>query len=38
VSAERIEAILRQHVIGGVPIEDWVVARHQFGGRQQRSG
>ena len=38
VSAERIEAILRQHVIGGVPIEAWVVARHQFGGRQQRSG
>jgi (2Fe-2S) ferredoxin len=38
VSAERIEPILRQHVIGGVPIEDWVVARHQFGGRQQRSG
>lgn len=32
VSAERIEAILRQHVIGGVPIEAWVVARHQFGG------
>jgi (2Fe-2S) ferredoxin len=38
VSAERIEPILRQHVIGGVPIEDWVVARYQFGGRQQRSG
>lgn len=32
VSAERIEPILRQHVIGGVPIEAWVVARHQFGG------
>ena len=31
VSAERIEPILRQHVIGGVPIEDWVVARYQFG-------
>jgi hypothetical protein len=29
--------ILRQHVIGGVPIEDLVVARHQFGGRRQRS-
>jgi hypothetical protein len=29
--------ILRQHVIGGVPIEDLVVARHQFDGRRQRS-
>jgi (2Fe-2S) ferredoxin len=30
VTAERIETILRQHVIGGVPIEDWVLARNQF--------
>jgi len=30
VSPERIEAILRQHVIGGVPIEEWVVGRNQF--------
>jgi len=31
VTAERIEVILRQHVIGGVPIEDWVVGGNQFG-------
>lgn len=30
VIAERIETILRQHVIAGLPIEDWVVARYQF--------
>ena len=30
VTAERIEAILRQHVIAGMPIEDWVVSRYQF--------
>jgi hypothetical protein len=27
----RIERILREHVIGGVPIETWVVGRNQFG-------
>jgi (2Fe-2S) ferredoxin len=31
VSPERIERILREHVIGGVPIETWVVGRNQFG-------
>ena len=31
VTAERIERILREHVIGGVPIETWVVGRNQFG-------
>ena len=31
VSPERIEVILRDHVIGGVPIEAWVVERNQFG-------
>ena len=30
VTAERIEPILRQHVIGGAPIEEWVVGRNQF--------
>jgi len=33
VTAERIEVILRQHVIGGVPIEEWVVGRNQFSAR-----
>ncbi len=31
VTAERIERILGEHVIGGVPIETWVVGRNQFG-------
>ena len=30
VSAERLERIVREHVIGGVPIEDWVVGRNQL--------
>ena len=30
VSAERIERILREHVIGGVPIEEWIVKRMPF--------
>lgn len=30
VSAERIERILREHVIGGQPIEEWVVRRMPF--------
>ena len=30
VTPERIEAILRQHVIGGMPIEDWVVGRNHL--------
>ena len=33
VSAERLERIIREHVIGGVPIETWVVGRNQFGSR-----
>ena len=33
VTAERIERILREHVIGGLPIEDWVVGRNHFGSR-----
>jgi (2Fe-2S) ferredoxin len=33
VTPERIERILREHVIGGVPIETWVVGRNQFGSR-----
>ena len=27
VSAERIEPILREHVIGGKPIEQWIIKR-----------
>ena len=30
VSAERIERILREHVIGGAPIEEWIVKRMPF--------
>jgi (2Fe-2S) ferredoxin len=33
VSPERIEQIIKRHVIGGVPIETWVVGRSQFGSR-----
>ena len=32
VTAERIERILKEHVIEGLPIEDWVVGRNRFGG------
>jgi (2Fe-2S) ferredoxin len=31
VSAERIERILKEHVVGGMPIETWVLGRNQFG-------
>ncbi|KMM17255.1 ferredoxin [Synechococcus sp. GFB01] len=30
VTAERIEPILRQHVIGGAPIEAWILRRMPF--------
>ena len=30
VTAERIERILREHVIGGAPIEEWIVKRMPF--------
>lgn len=30
VNAERIERILREHVIGGRPIEPWVIKRMPF--------
>jgi (2Fe-2S) ferredoxin len=30
VTAERIERILKEHVIGGLPIEDWVVGRNHL--------
>jgi len=33
VTDERLERILREHVIDGVPIEDWVVGRNQLGRR-----
>jgi (2Fe-2S) ferredoxin len=33
VTAERLERILKEHVIGGAPIGDWVVGRNQFGSR-----
>ncbi len=31
VSEERIEPILRSHVIGGRPVEEWIVAWNQLG-------
>jgi len=30
VSAERVERILREHVIGGTPIDAWIVKRLPF--------
>ena len=30
VTAERLERILREHVIGGTPIEDWILERFHF--------
>ncbi len=27
VTAERIERIVRQHVIGGVPVQEWILSR-----------
>ena len=35
VTAERIGRILEEHVVGGVPIEDWVVGRNHFDSRSQ---
>lgn len=33
VSAERIEPILREHVIGGRAVESWIVGRNRFASR-----
>ena len=33
VTAERLQRIVWEHVIGGKPIEDWIVGRNQFGTR-----
>ena len=38
VTAGRLERILREHVIGGEPIEDWVVGRNHFGSRTLECG
>ena len=35
VSAERIGRILEEHVVGGVPIEAWVVGRNHFDSRSK---
>ncbi|MFM9110253.1 MAG: (2Fe-2S) ferredoxin domain-containing protein [Prochlorococcaceae cyanobacterium] len=32
LTPERIEAILRNHVIGGTPIEKWILKRYGLGG------
>jgi len=31
VRPERVERIVREHVIGGTPIEPWIVKRYQLG-------
>ena len=38
VSAERIERILREHVIGGTPIHEWIVKRMPFSARPANAG
>jgi (2Fe-2S) ferredoxin len=35
VTAERIERIVHEHVIGGQPIEPWIVQRQPFQGLSQ---
>ncbi|MGB5136790.1 MAG: (2Fe-2S) ferredoxin domain-containing protein [Prochlorococcaceae cyanobacterium] len=30
VTAERLERILREHVVGGVPIDDWILRRYSL--------
>ena len=32
VTPERIERILREHLLGGLPIEAWILGRSSFGG------
>jgi (2Fe-2S) ferredoxin len=32
VTPERIERIVKEHVVGGQPIEAWIVQRHPFAG------
>lgn len=32
VTPERVERIVRDHVVGGEPIEDWILERHQLQG------
>lgn len=31
MTTERFERILREHLLGGVPVEEWVVARNALG-------
>jgi (2Fe-2S) ferredoxin len=30
VSEDRIEPILRSHIVAGIPIEEWIIGRHHF--------
>jgi len=32
VTPERFERILREHLLGGAPVQEWLVARNDFGG------
>jgi|GEM_PF-1089276 (2Fe-2S) ferredoxin len=41
VTPERLERILREHVLGGLPIQEWIIARQTLGpiqGEPQTSG
>jgi (2Fe-2S) ferredoxin len=38
VTAERIEPILREHVVGGVPIEDWILRRCELSRTAETTG
>jgi len=33
VTPERVERILLEHILGGTPIEEWIVGRQPFAGR-----
>jgi (2Fe-2S) ferredoxin len=32
MTPERVERVVREHVVGGRPVEEWVAARRPLGG------
>jgi (2Fe-2S) ferredoxin len=36
VTPQRFERILQEHLLGGVPVREWVVARNELDGAEQR--
>ena len=38
ITPERFERVLQEHLLGGKPIEEWLVARNDLGCGQQCSG